>query len=640
MSLREDEELRDEIQLDVDRCMQENDFFRQTDTKRIMLDVLFIFCKLNPDLSYRQGMHELLAPILWVVDQDAIDLGPSSKALGNEKAVIKTVYDAEHIEHDTFALFSQIMHSAKNFYEQSTHSGEDNPMVVRSQRIFNELLPEVDPALATHLAKVDIVPQVFLIRWIRLLFGREFAFHDVLTMWDVIFAEDASLELVDHVCLAMLLRIRWQLLNADYNEALTLLLRYPEADQLHPAQTFVMDALYLRDHMSAEGSGYLVLKYSGRPLHLPGRPVTPPALLRNITTFSGANVTRAVAARAGLSPPQMSRQRSNIEAIVQSTAKNIYARGEKFGIGKAMRSAVDEVHKRAQDIRDAQTPSLPSRGPSGGYGALYSKIKAQEERNKQLSALLQGAVSELWECQKLAADEKQMMSGAVRPDLERLSLAIAKVQFVEVYLADPSLPLPEPDDRLQPPEISIVEPSTDARLKSAQNTPLRQSQTSTMSEGPASHHDALPGGLADPSSFEDLDLPLPTPAIESPSMSRVQTRTARKQADAASDEHAMGAASLSPDAPRSDAAQHIERPALAESSYSWMLGQPDNQGRSFAQTNTNTALAERDKSRGFLFGGSSGDGAITRPGKRATGKESKPKAATAKPTEVDPFDLT
>ena len=47
-------------------------------------------------------------------------------------------------------------------------------------------------------------------RWIRLLFGREFPFEDVLCLWDVLFAEDPALELVDFICMAMLLRVRWQ----------------------------------------------------------------------------------------------------------------------------------------------------------------------------------------------------------------------------------------------------------------------------------------------------------------------------------------------------------------------------------------------------------------------------------------------
>lgn len=44
----------------------------------------------------------------------------------------------------------------------------------------------------------------------RLLFGREFAFQDVLLIWDRLFAEGLRPELIDFVCVAMLLRIRWQ----------------------------------------------------------------------------------------------------------------------------------------------------------------------------------------------------------------------------------------------------------------------------------------------------------------------------------------------------------------------------------------------------------------------------------------------
>lgn len=61
---------------------------------------------------------------------------------------------------------------------------------------------QIDPILKNHLDGLDIVPQVFLIRWIRLLFGREFEFESVLALWDVLFAEDPSLELVEHICLA------------------------------------------------------------------------------------------------------------------------------------------------------------------------------------------------------------------------------------------------------------------------------------------------------------------------------------------------------------------------------------------------------------------------------------------------------
>ena len=42
------------------------------------------------------------------------------------------------------------------------------------------------------------------------MFSREFPFDTVIDLWDYVFSEDASLEIIDLVCVAMLLRIRWQ----------------------------------------------------------------------------------------------------------------------------------------------------------------------------------------------------------------------------------------------------------------------------------------------------------------------------------------------------------------------------------------------------------------------------------------------
>lgn len=44
----------------------------------------------------------------------------------------------------------------------------------------------------------------------RLLWGREFPFDEVLVMWDLLFAHGLRSDLVDFTCIAMLLRIRWQ----------------------------------------------------------------------------------------------------------------------------------------------------------------------------------------------------------------------------------------------------------------------------------------------------------------------------------------------------------------------------------------------------------------------------------------------
>lgn len=71
-------------------------------------------------LTY-QGMHELLAVCFMTVDRDSI---VHSSAGGNtlEDAMAATL-DRRFVEHDTFALFLEIMKSAKAFYEWRAEEG-------------------------------------------------------------------------------------------------------------------------------------------------------------------------------------------------------------------------------------------------------------------------------------------------------------------------------------------------------------------------------------------------------------------------------------------------------------------------------------------------------------------------------------
>ena len=159
--------------------MPDQDFFGRPSTQRKLLDILFIFCKLNRDVGYRQGMHELLAPILCVVEKDAIEPGSLNSHRGSDgnDGLLRGILDADFIEHDSFTLFSLIMQTAKSFYELSnavpdanvvttlSRPGQAPPasaIIERSQRIHQEYLNQVDPQLAEHLTKIDILPQIFL----------------------------------------------------------------------------------------------------------------------------------------------------------------------------------------------------------------------------------------------------------------------------------------------------------------------------------------------------------------------------------------------------------------------------------------------------------------------------------------------
>lgn len=158
--------------------MQDNYFFREPLTKVRMLDILFVYAKLNPGLGYRQGMHELLAAVLWVVQHDALDRSsvsaPFAASSDEEDAeedqldgFLVDTLDAQYVEHDSFTLFQTIMDIIQELYEHDEVGGLLNPsyeapIVIRSRHILNVVLQKLDPELADYLRTNEILPQIFL----------------------------------------------------------------------------------------------------------------------------------------------------------------------------------------------------------------------------------------------------------------------------------------------------------------------------------------------------------------------------------------------------------------------------------------------------------------------------------------------
>ena len=145
--------------------MQDNYFFREPSIQKEMLDILFIYSKLNPDNGYRQGMHELLAPLLWVVHQDALGYKTpplrSEATLEGKHQLMHDALNVNYIEHDAFSLFCAVMQTAKSFYELGDPKSP-SPLVVRSYHIHEEVLGELDSELAEHLQVIEVLPQIYL----------------------------------------------------------------------------------------------------------------------------------------------------------------------------------------------------------------------------------------------------------------------------------------------------------------------------------------------------------------------------------------------------------------------------------------------------------------------------------------------
>ncbi|XP_007529777.2 TBC1 domain family member 5 isoform X2 [Erinaceus europaeus] len=259
----QDKELRSMIEQDVRRTFPEMQFFQQENVRKILTDVLFCYARENEQLLYKQGMHELLAPIVFTLhcDHQAF-LHASESAQPSEE--MKALLNPEYLEHDAYAMFSQLMETAEPWFSTFEHDGQKGKetlmtpipfarpqdlgptiaIVTKVNQIQDHLLKKHDIELYMHLNRLEIAPQIYGLRWVRLLFGREFPLQDLLVVWDALFADGLSLTLVDYIFIAMLLYIRDALISSNYQTCLGLLMHYPLIGDVH---SLILKALFLRD---------------------------------------------------------------------------------------------------------------------------------------------------------------------------------------------------------------------------------------------------------------------------------------------------------------------------------------------------------------------------------------------------------
>ncbi|XP_054806722.1 uncharacterized protein LOC129309258 [Prosopis cineraria] len=257
-------ELERMVDQDLSRLYPEHGSYFQTPGCQGMLRrILLLWCLKHPECGYGQGMHELLAPLLYVLQADVEHVSEIRKlyedhftdrfdgllcqennlsysfdfrkspdsmedeigSLGNAMKVksieeldpdiqdivlLSDTYGAEgelgivlsekFIEHDAYCMFDALLSGAHglvamaDFFSSSPAAGSHTSLspVIEASRALYCLLSLVDSYLHGHLVDLGVEPQYFALRWLRVLFGREFSLDNLLIIWDEIFASDNS----------------------------------------------------------------------------------------------------------------------------------------------------------------------------------------------------------------------------------------------------------------------------------------------------------------------------------------------------------------------------------------------------------------------------------------------------------------
>ena len=151
-------------------------YYRAPEVQSQLASILFLYAVLHPDVGYRQGMHELLAPLYYAVDYDSL---PDTSDPDPDD--LSDLCARRWVAADAWVLFDRVMGGAGQWYEWREAPQRQVPAVAglvhlngqggiepyvapilqACNRVQRELLKSADPLLWGRLQAEGIEPQMY-----------------------------------------------------------------------------------------------------------------------------------------------------------------------------------------------------------------------------------------------------------------------------------------------------------------------------------------------------------------------------------------------------------------------------------------------------------------------------------------------
>jgi hypothetical protein len=241
-------------------------YFEQSTTRAMVRTVLEASLDKEAVSCYGQGMHELVSIFGYAMDLDATALldaaqkrvsdgGEGAGATAEAASVLVALLDRAYTAHDVYAMYAVLMQSmglglwyesdpSENRFLRQDAGVAELSVTKLVADIHDARLKACNGALQHHLAELDVPTITYGLRWLRLLFLREFSMSQVLRLWDFLFLEHrctpyrkVGQSVVPEIAVSMLLYLAPDLLEADGSVAMRRLMRFPPVEDVSAIYT-------------------------------------------------------------------------------------------------------------------------------------------------------------------------------------------------------------------------------------------------------------------------------------------------------------------------------------------------------------------------------------------------------------------
>ena len=207
-NLKEEEDIKTLTQINKDLprtrsdilFFQEKSKFNKDETNYdIMRRILFYFTKRNSELGYIQGMNEICAIIYYIFSLD------------------ENIYIKPFVESDTFFCFEILMQEIKPIFMM--HNINYSQLFITIQiRQINDILKGYEPELLDYFNEKNLVMDIFLMRWLIVLFAQEFTLESSILFWDRLLTQKNKMKFICYISVAILVLNKKKLMKMQMEE--------------------------------------------------------------------------------------------------------------------------------------------------------------------------------------------------------------------------------------------------------------------------------------------------------------------------------------------------------------------------------------------------------------------------------------
>ena len=205
---KDDNDLRliNQITIDLPRTQFEVPFFKEKSkisknetNYDVLKRILYIYARKHIDISYVQGMNEIVAVLYYIYNLD------------------ENPYIKPFIESDTYFSLELLLEEMKPILMMNNENYSQLFVSLKIKEI-NQILSYVQPGLVKYFDKKDLIIDVFVIRWMLVMFTQNFTLETSISFWDRLLTQRNKTNFLCYISSAVLIINKKKLMKMEMEE--------------------------------------------------------------------------------------------------------------------------------------------------------------------------------------------------------------------------------------------------------------------------------------------------------------------------------------------------------------------------------------------------------------------------------------